>query len=220
MGILELYKSANQSIKLSKSFQLSKAALLMSYNISSLGSDDYHSFLKDDNNLNESLFQQFEETHYLVSVHSQIISQISRIQKLKLQTAQSKQYMLLGERICELEFKRQRRTQKIQQLIKTLEKNGETFDIESFKSQAVTNRSHLALLIDMDLQFVLVPKDWIDSIILPQVSLVPAQLTEIIEKHTLQQIQEWSGSEPELQLKQTFIIECLNNSYRSGIVQT
>lgn len=71
-------------------------------------------------------------------------------------------------------------------MTKELEKNVDKFEIEQFKSQVLTNRSHLAILIDMDLQFLLVPKDWVDKIILPNVTLIPAYITEIIEKNTIQ----------------------------------
>jgi hypothetical protein len=70
----------------------------------------------------------------------------------------------------------------------------------------------------MDLQFILVPKDWIESIILPQITLVPSFLTEIIEKNTIQQIRYQFGNESELNKKQTFIINCFNSSYTSGLL--
>jgi hypothetical protein len=59
--------------------------------------------------------------------------------------------MLIGEKICAQEYKKESRTQKVLRLIRDLEKNFDQFDIDQFKTQAVTSRSHLAIVIDMDL---------------------------------------------------------------------
>lgn len=166
--LVDFYKGAVQSLKTDKQYQLNKAALLACYNVYTLDSDDYLDQQDaEPHHQSESLFKQFEKSHYLVSVHSHIINQLARIQKLKLQTAQSKQYMTLGERICTEEYKKSERKLRILEVVKNLEKNVDQFDIQSFKSKALNKRQPLALVIDMDLQFLLVPKEWIHCIVEP-----------------------------------------------------
>jgi hypothetical protein len=44
------------------------------------------------------------------------------------------------------------------------------------------------MIIDMDLQYVLVPKDWVETIIKPHIDIVPAILNQIIEGRTMHKI--------------------------------
>jgi hypothetical protein len=76
-----LFKKAQLSINSKKQCKLNKAQLLASYNIYTLESDNFFkeqesaNFLKshdsdDTSTHNESLYKQFEQSHYLVNINS------------------------------------------------------------------------------------------------------------------------------------------------------
>lgn len=149
--------------------KLAKKVFFACQNMHPLDRDDL------DQEENENLFEEFEGKYYLMSIHSNIADKLQDLQQKLLSAT-------LGQQITKL-FRSNVKSYFYQETLLTkLNKKMKRLEIDPFATEDMIQPGsgrQLAFMIDLDLQFVLVPCNWTNTIIQKRMTRVLDVLHQI-----------------------------------------